>query len=319
MIVPVYPTGFQKKEWIKLIKNKLHPLQNRAISSAYPPGSVFKLVMGMLAMEKIPNIQRHMEYCPGFYKLGNRVFRCWKKEGHGWLNFKEALKQSCDVYFYKLGESLGIDEISQFAKGCGLGQKTGIKLIGEISGFIPTRKWKLRRFHAPWQKGETLNVSIGQGFILTTPIQIARLISAIVNGGKLIRPRITMGEPIIISGKLPVRKRNLDRLKKIMVATVEEKHGTANILKTKGIRIGAKTGTAQVVSIKSEEEREKDVEDIPYKRRDHAWMASFASKGKKTYVVVCIVEHGGHGASGAGPIVRDVIRYLFSKEYEHRN
>ncbi|WP_461832831.1 penicillin-binding protein 2 [Desulfothermus sp.] len=311
--------GISKKEWIKLVSNKFHPLQNRAISSAYPPGSVFKLVVAMLAMNKFKDIKTHREYCPGFYKLGNRVFRCWKKWGHGWVNFKEAIKQSCDVYFYKLGEELGIDEISQFAKKCGLGKKTEISLIGESPGFIPTRQWKLKRFHVPWQKGETLNVSIGQGYVLVTPIQIARLICSIVNGGKILKPKIIMENKTPILGQLPVRQTYLNDLKKIMIATVEEKHGTANILKTKGVVIGAKTGTAQVVSIKSDEEREKEVEEIPYEKRDHAWMASFAIKKDRCYVVVCLVEHGGHGASGAGPVVRDVIRYLFSQKYKDHN
>ncbi|GAB6162158.1 penicillin-binding protein 2 [Desulfothermus naphthae] len=311
--------GLSKKEWIKLVSNKFHPLQNRAISSAYPPGSVFKLVVAMLAMNEIKDIKKHREYCPGFYKLGNRVFRCWKKWGHGWVNFKEAIKQSCDVYFYKLGEKLGIDGIANFAKQCGLGKRTGIKLLGENSGLIPTREWKLKRFHVPWQKGETLNVSIGQGYVLVTPIQIARLICSIVNGGKILKPKIIYGERTYLQGKLPVRQTYLNELKKIMVATVEERYGTATILKTKGIVIGAKTGTAQVISIKSDEDRGKDVEEISYEKRDHAWMASFAIKGNRCYVIVCLVEHGGHGASGAGPIVRDVIRYLFSPKYNSRD
>ncbi len=303
--------GISPKEWIKLITDRTHPLQPRAISSSYPPGSVFKLVVALLAMEKLKDVKNRIEFCPGYYKLGNRVFRCWKKWGHGRINFKEALKQSCDVYFYKLGEELGIDAISKFAKECGFGMRTGIHLRGENPGFIPTRTWKLKRFHTPWQKGETLITSIGQGFVLVTPLQVARFICSIVNGGKVLRPRISMNEPVKVISTLPVTKHHLAMLSKIMIATVEEEHGTAQILKTKGVEIGAKTGTAQVISIKSEEERGKEVKEIPYKHRDHAWMAAFARKGNKTYAIACIVEHGGHGASGAGPVVRDVIRYLF--------
>jgi penicillin-binding protein 2 len=303
--------GISKKEWHKLIANPAHPLQHRAIASCYPPGSVFKLVVEALALQKLKDIKKKVVYCPGFYKLGNRIFRCWKKGGHGWVNYKEALKQSCDVYFYKLGEELGIDLISDFAKRCGFGQRTKIFLNGESACFIPSREWKLKRFHTPWQKGETLNTAIGQGYVLVSPIQVARFICALVNGGKILKPRISLQEKIEIVGELPVTKDNLEILKKIMIATVEEKHGTANIVKTSGIIIGAKTGTAQVVSIKSEEDRKKDLSEIAYEQRDHAWMAAFGLKGKRCYVVVVLVEHGGHGSSGAGPIVRDIFRFLF--------
>ncbi len=304
--------GISQKKWRALVLNPAHPLQHRAISSCYPPGSVFKLVVGLLGLEKYKHIRKKMTYCPGFYRLGNRIFRCWKKQGHGWINFKEAIKQSCDVYFYKLGQELGIDLISSFAKRCGFGTRTGIKLDGESGCLIPSREWKLKRFGVPWQEGDTLNTAIGQGYVLVTPLQIARFISSLVNGGKILRPRICLQEKVKVIGELPAKKQNVRYLKKIMIATVEEEHGTATILRTPGIVIGAKTGTAQVFSIRSDELRGKNPEEIAYAKRDHAWMAAFGEKGKKCYVVVVLIEHGGHGGSVAGPVVRDVIRYLFS-------
>ncbi len=306
--------GLKNEEWIALIKNKAHPLQNRGISSAYPPGSVFKLVVGLLALEKNVIGINDKVYCPGFYKLGNRVFRCWKKYGHGWVDFKRAIKESCDVYFYKLGEQLGIDAISEFAKKCGFGSKTNIFLNGERSGLIPSREWKYRRFGTPWQKGETLNTAIGQGYVLVTPIQVAKFISAIVNGGRLLRPRISFIEPVKMVGSLPASKRSINTIKEAMIETVNDKRGTAHILKINDIIIGAKTGTAQVISNWSEEDRKKDTKEIEYLKRDHAWMAAFGIKDKKAYVVVTIIEHGGHGASGAGPIVKDIFKFLFNKQ-----
>lgn len=306
--------GLKKDEWLSLIKDKAHPLQNRAISAAYPPGSVFKIVMALLALEQNFISINHKIYCPGFYKLGNRIFRCWKKYGHGWADLKKAITESCDIYFYKLGEEIGIDKISEFAKKCHFGIKTGILLGGERSGLIPSREWKYKRFGSAWQKGETLNTSIGQGYVLVTPIQVAKFVSAFINGGKLLRPRICFSEPVEIVGHIPTSKKNIERIKDFMIQTVNDVKGTAHILKIKDITIGAKTGTAQVISSWSEEDREKDLEEIEYLKRDHAWMAAFGIRGKKAYVVVTIIEHGGHGSSGAGPIVKDVFKFLFKHE-----
>ncbi len=305
--------GLSTRQWQLLLHNPGHPLQDRAVSSCYPPGSVFKLVVAGCGLLHIKGLPRRKVFCPGYYRLGNRIFRCWKKTGHGWMDLKEAIKQSCDVYFYKLGEELGIDEISSCARACGFGEKTHIKLPLENSCLIPDRKWKMKRFHEPWQGGETLNTAIGQGFVLVSPIQVARFICALVNGGKIYLPRILLNERPTIEGELPFTCKDLSIIKKAMIAAVRERHGTANIINIPGLIIGAKTGTAQVITLRSDEERDKDISEIPYRYRDHAWMASFGSNGKKTYVVVVLIEHGGHGASTAGPIVRDIYTYLFKK------
>ncbi len=311
--INVLSQGISQKKWNLLIRDPGHPLQNRTVSSCYPPGSVFKLVVAGCGLLHIKNLPAKRIFCPGYYKLGNRIFRCWKKSGHGWMDLKEAIKQSCDVYFYNLGEELGIDAISQCAKESGFGEKTHIRLPGERTCLIPDRKWKLKRFNVPWQKGETLNTAIGQGFVLVSPIQVARFICALVNGGILYLPRITIDSKIKIEGHLPFTSRDLSIIKKAMIGTVRDIHGTAHIINIPSLTIGAKTGTAQVIGIKSEDEREKDISEIPYEYRDHAWMASFGSNGKHTYVVVVLIEHGGHGGSTAGPIVKQIYEYLFLK------
>ncbi|MBT8763292.1 penicillin-binding protein 2 [Desulfohalobiaceae bacterium Ax17] len=304
--------GVSIEDWRKLIKNPLHPLQNRCIQSVYPPGSVFKLVVAACGLfEKKIDLEEKI-YCSGAYRLGRRVFRCWKKHGHGRVDFTRSLVESCDVYYYKLGEELGVDRISSFAKKCGFGQLTGIDLPHEKRGLIPDRNWKLKRFKEPWQGGETLNMSIGQGYTLVTPLQVARFVSALVNGGKLYKPSLLSEESRAKAKALPFADDIRQKIIRAMIRTVEADHGTARGLRKDGIIIGAKTGTAQVVKLLSEYE-EKEIEEIPYRFRDHAWMASFAKKGDRSYVVVAMVEHGGHGGSAAGPIVRAIFDFIFEQ------
>lgn len=308
----LFVRGIKADKWNQLLSDKRHPLQNRVIQSSYPPGSVFKLVMASCALNKKKFDPQEEKYCPGHYRLGRRIFKCWKVVGHGWMDLREAIKQSCDVYFYKLGHDLGVNSISNFAQGYGFNQKTGISLPNEISGLIPDRRWKLKRFGQKWQGGETLNMSIGQGYTLVTPIQVACFVGALINGGKFVRPKLVLDGQTVIQNKLPITDQDRNKIIKAMIAAVEEPHGTCWRLRTKGATIGGKTGTAQVVKLK-EGDRDKELEEIPYKYRDHGWMASFGQKGSQTYVVVALVEHGGHGSTAAGPIVKDIYQYLFSR------
>ncbi|GAU08679.1 penicillin-binding protein 2 [Desulfoplanes formicivorans] len=303
--------GIGVSAWKALLSNPRHPLQNRSIQSTYPPGSVFKLVMAACGLQQHAVRPEDRVFCPGSYRLGNRVFRCWKRQGHGFVDMKRALVESCDVYFYQLGESLGIEQISAFAKRCGFGKATGISLPHEKNGLIPDRAWKWKRYGRSWQKGETLNVSIGQGSVLVTPLQVAVYLSALVNGGRLVRPNLLKEEPVLSNGQLPFGDMTRQRILDAMIATVEDPHGTARRLKMKGCRIGGKTGTAQVVNLQEKYEK-KETHEIPYQMRDHAWMASFGMCRSKKYVVVALVEHGGHGGSDAGPVVRTVYEYLFA-------
>ncbi len=205
---------------------------------------------------------------------------------------------------------LGVDRLSEFARKSGFGSLTGISLPHEKPGLIPTREWKKRRFGEIWHPGENLNFSIGQGYTLVSPLQVARFISSLVNGGRLLRPQLLAGEPAEEQGRLPITDAQRELIRKAMIQTVDSPRGTARRLRTKGVVIGGKTGTAQVVKLTDELKKMKD-EDIPYKYRDHAWMASFAEKDGQRYVVVCMVEHGLHGSSGAGPVVKTIYNHLF--------
>jgi penicillin-binding protein 2 len=304
--------GIAPQTWQELVSDPQHPLQNRAIQSTYPPASVFKLVVTSAVLQNDTVSPEKKFYCPGFYKLGRRTFRCWKEYGHGWLELKEGIKQSCDVYFYKLGEELGVDPLSQYAQRYGFGSRTDIDLPNEKSGLIPDREWKLRRFGRRWQGGETLNMSIGQGYTLVTPLQVARYVAALINGGRLLKPQLLRNVPPETQKTLPLQEEELQRIQEAMIATVDEPHGTAWRLRMKGADIGAKTGTAQVVKL-FEKYKDKETHEIPYKLRDHAWMASFGRHEGQEYVVVTLVEHGGHGSTAAGPVVKAIYDYLFDE------
>jgi penicillin-binding protein 2 len=303
-----FVVGISHAKWNELLEDPLHPLQNRPVQSAYPPGSIFKLVVGGLGLESGVSPSKTV-FCSGSYTLGKRVFRCWNKGGHGVTDFKKSLRESCDVYYYQLGEQMGVDAISDFATRCGFGIKTGIELPHERAGNMPTSEWKMNRFGEKWQGGETLNFAIGQGYTQTTPLQAARFVAALVNDGKILRPTLLMPEKPEVLSELPMRPATRKRILDAMVATVEEERGTARVLRRNGLRIGGKTGTAQVVRLQDKYEKKK-THEIPYKYRDHAWMASFGEKDGKRYVVVSMVEHGGHGGSDAGPVAAAVLDAL---------
>ncbi|ACS81510.1 penicillin-binding protein 2 [Maridesulfovibrio salexigens] len=305
-----FTDGLSQKQWVALRDDPRTPLQNRVIQSVYPPGSVFKMTVAGAGLHYGMITPEDTVYCPGHMKLGKYVFRCWKRGGHGETDLEKSLVESCDVYYYKLGKKLGVDRMSEFAFAAGYGKPTGIALPHEKGGLIPTRKWKKRRFGEIWHPGENLNFSIGQGYTLVTPLQVARSISSLINGGRLLRPQLLAGEPAEEQGVIPLTDSQRELIRKAMIATVDKPRGTARRLRTKGVVVGGKTGTAQVVKLTDELKKMKD-EDIPYKYRDHAWMASFAEKGDQRYVVVCMVEHGLHGGSGAGPIVKAIYDYIF--------
>lgn len=306
-----FSSGLSAKQWAALRDDPMHPLQNRAIQSVYPPGSVFKLcVAGAGLAEGVIDL-RETVFCNGATKLGRRVFRCWRKGGHGKVDFERALVESCDVYFYRLGKKLGVDRMSAFAVACGFGVKTGIQLPHEKSGNIATREWKLRRVGERWQGGDDLNMSIGQGFTLTTPLQVARFVAAVINGGKLLKPQLLKDDRVDVLSVVPLRDDQRALIKRAMRNTVQGDRGTARRLRTKGVDVGGKTGTAQVVRLTDELKRMKD-KDIPYKYRDHAWMCAYAEKDGKRFAIAALVEHGLHGSSGAGPVVKAIIEYLFN-------
>ena len=301
----LFTATLSKKDWAALVDDPRHPLQNRAIQSVYPPGSVWKLMMASLFLEQKVD-PRATVHCSGSVTLGSHTFRCWKAGGHGSMTMMQSLINSCDVYYYEMAQRMGIDNIERFGKACGFGSPTGIDLPHERSGLVPGRQWKQMRFGEPWQRGETLNVSIGQGYTLVTPVQMAVFVAALLNDGKLLKPSLIENEPEELKGTLPIPQHQRNFILEGMRVTATA--GTARRINRADAIMGGKTGTAQVVRIG---DRRLKKHEMAYQHRDHAWLISFGIKDDKTYVVVVMVEHGGGGSSTAGPVVAKVYESLF--------
>jgi penicillin-binding protein 2 len=305
----LFAAGISKRDWEALRTSNRFPLQNRVIQSVYPPGSVWKLIMASLFLERGIN-PRETVHCAGEVKLGNQIFRCWKREGHGSMDMENAVIHSCDVYFYLMSERVGIDKIEAFAKDSGFGRPTGIDLPHEKSGLVPSRSWKKRQFGRGWAGGETYNVSIGQGHTLVTPLQIAVFVSALLNGGDLLKPQLLDNVPRESAGRVPAKAETLNFVANAMRKAVSG--GTAHVVSRKDADMGGKTGTAQVVKLKmAAGDRRLRASEMEYAQRDHAWIATFGIKNGKSYVVVVMVEHGGGGSSVAGPVAAKIYDHLF--------
>ncbi|MBA7565531.1 Peptidoglycan D,D-transpeptidase MrdA [subsurface metagenome] len=321
----LFNRGISGENWKELTMNPLCPLQNRATSGQYPPASTYKLIVAAAALEEGLITEDTEISCDGTYQMGNRTFRCWKKGGHGTVDLHRAIVESCDVYFYHLGEMLGVDKLAEYAGKFGFGSKTGISLPGESYGLVPTRGWKLRKYREPWQRGETTSLSIGQGFALVTPLQLLRAYCALANGGALYKPRLvkrietadgqTVGKfPPESEGMIPISKKNIDILNHALWGVVNEPHGTGWALKRKEKDVCGKTGTAQVISLPEDEEDQKG--DVPYRFRDHALFVCFAPYKAPVIAVMVVVEHGGHGGSVSAPIARRIVDGYFNLEQE---
>ena len=306
--------GISQSNWNALLSDERKPLLNKATSGAYPPGSTFKMVVAAAALELGLIGLNDKIFCPGFYELGSRKFHCWLKGGHGKLTLQEAIQRSCDVYFYEIARKVGVKRIGEMARLLGLGQSYDLPLTGLSKGFMPSKKWKKERFGTSWLVGDTLNVGIGQGFSLATPLQLAVMTARLASGKQispnLIRvPNIALAQPKPLS----IRKKTLDAIRRGMFDVLNEKEGTAfNFRSTdENFSIAGKTGTSQVRKI-TQEEREKGViknEDLPWKMRDHALFTCFAPYKKPKYALSVVVEHGGSGSKIAAPIARDIMLF----------
>ncbi|MBC2715657.1 MAG: penicillin-binding protein 2 [Desulfobacteraceae bacterium] len=309
--------GISSDQWHRLVSDPNRPMMNKAVQGVYPPASTYKVVTAIAALEEGVIDENTTFYCPGSYQYGNRVFGCWKKQGHGKVNVVDALAQSCDVFFYHVGKKLGVDRLAWYATSCGLGSQTGINLDQESDGLIPTAAWKKKRTGISWQGGENLSIAIGQSYNLVTPLQLAVLFGAVANGGTEFRPQILKsiqtvegkivktGQPEMI-GKLPVSQGTLDLVRKGLRDVVHSKHGTARwYVYDEEIDISGKTGTAQVVSRKTEKDSQKKKNDVSYE--SHAWFVGYAPTESPEIVVSVLVEHGMHGSSSAGPIAKEMI------------
>jgi len=312
--------GISTKAWNAMLENPRHPLLNKTVQGQYPPGSTYKIVTALAGLAEGVITPDTVIYCPGHYRFGNRTYRCWKKGGHGSVNLERALSESCDVYFYQVGQRLGVDRLARYAEQMGLGKKTGVDMEHEKSGLVPTSDWKKRRYNTPWQEGETLSVAIGQGFDLATPIQICLMTSALASGGTLYRPGIieSIKDPdgrVIEQFKPKVMERfvgqgrNMKLVREGLVLAVNGKKGTGKPARLDNITVAGKTGTAQVVKLKQYQHLKE--EDIPYEYRDHAWFTCFAPAENPEIAVTVLVEHGLHGASGAAPVAKKVLEAYF--------
>ncbi len=316
-----FTSEMSKEAWAALVDPKENRLSNRALQGAFPPGSVFKIFVAAAALNEGVVSPAEKVWCPGHYQFGKRSFKCHKHSGHGSVNMFDAIVQSCDVYFYVIGQRLGVDRIFHYAHDLfGLGQPTRLTEGDENAGVMPSTKWKESYFRREedkkWYPGETLSVAIGQGAVSTTPVQLARALAAVVNGGKLLKPRLVKrvvagdgrvieefpAEPEVI-GAAAIEPEAAKLLEGAMVGVVAEARGTghrAALPKASGIQVGGKTGTAQVAS------RESGV-----KEEDHAWFAGYAPAESPRIVVVALVENGGHGGVAAAPIARKVMAAFF--------
>ena len=300
-----------REQWEEILEAPHDPLQNRALQNEYSPGSLFKIVVAVAGLEERIVNERDTVYCSGSTKIYNRRFRCWKRSGHGRVNLKKSIKDSCDVYFYHLGQKLGISRIAYYARLFGLGEATGIDMPSERTGLVPSLEWSLERRGTTWYPGETISVAIGQGPLLVTPLQMATMMATVANGGKRVTPHLALGGggAAWAGEDLPVSPRSLEAVREALLAVVNER-GTGAQSKLAGLDIAGKTGTVQVV----EQKTWVDSKDLPFEKRDHAWFASFGPFQSPQLAVVVFVEHGGKGSEQAAPLAKILYEKHFGAQ-----
>ena len=324
-----FARGISPDEWRGLLGNRRNPLQNKAITGLYPPASTFKMIVALAALrEGIATADRVVQ-CDGSLVVGDSRFRCWKREGHGLTDLKKALRESCDVWFYQVGLELGIDKLAAAAKEFGLGSNLGFSLPGERAGTMPTREWKRLQMNEPWYAGETVIAAIGQGYVLATPLQLAVMTAAMVNGGRVLKPQIVeriedwqgngtqLFEPQLLR-QLNYSPDHLQVVNEGMFAVVNELRGTGQRAQLEEVTVAGKTGTSQVIRRLSDEEEELLTGDeyIPYRQRSHGLFVAYAPAENPEIAVAVVVEHGQSGGAVAAPIARAIISRYFQNKSE---
>jgi penicillin-binding protein 2 len=299
--------GVTQERWGELVNDERHPLQNRVTQGLYPPASTFKLVVAAAALE-VGIIDPHTTvHCPGYFRYGDHTYRCWNRGGHGSVNVTDALVQSCDVFFYSVGEKLGVDKIAEYAHQFGLGVEPGLAVGPERSGLIPTIEWKKRVRKEDWYPGETISCAIGQGYTLTTPMQLARMTAFIANGGQLVTPTAIHGGGHLADSyksETTISPATLKLVQQAMRGVVHSSRGTGRRVNgNKGYEYGGKTGTAQVVVLREYAKNET----IPEEFRDHALFVGYAPFDNPKIAVAVVIEHAGGGGANAAPVAGIVI------------
>ncbi len=299
------------KQWVEIVQDEGRPLNNRASQGQYPPGSIFKIPMAVAALETKTMSPSSTVFCNGGYQFGKRLYHDWKASGHGYVDLHDALVHSCDVYFYTIGQRMGIDVMAEFGKDFGLGKATGVELPSERAGIMPSTAWKQKAKNEQWLPGETISAAIGQGYVTVTPLQMASLVGTVANNGVSYRPRLvqavmdrTSGNlqelPAVPRGKINAKPETFRVIKDALADVVTK--GTATKAKSSMVTIGGKTGTAQVAALRTGPE-----ENIPKKFRDHAWFVAFAPVESPKIAVAVLAEHMGHGGAAAAPLAKEVI------------
>ena len=320
-----FERGLSSYEWKRLIGNKDHPLENRAFKGLYPPGSTFKIVMAVAALEEKVITPGTTLQCTGELESGQHVFHCWKKGGHGTLNLHRALVESCDIFFYQVGRRLGIERIGAWCKRFGLGMPTGLRLDRELSGLVGTPAWKQARFRQPWKEGDTLSMSIGQGYILASPLQMAQVAAAVANGGRVFEPQLVervessagevlfQSEPVVKS-QLEASPATLALVRKALRGVVVEERGTGKGAQLPNLEVAGKTGTAQVVTLEREKQDKEKRGKTSTHFQNHAWFVAFAPVDDPQIAVAVLVEHGGGGGAVAAPLARRFLAACFPEK-----
>ncbi|WP_298919522.1 penicillin-binding protein 2 [uncultured Roseobacter sp.] len=311
----LFVRGISVKDYKSLTENKYRPLASKTVQGLYPPGSTFKMMTAMAALEAGLIGPDETVYCPGHLTVSGRRFHCWKRAGHGWVDLQTSLKRSCDVYYYDLAIKIGIEKISAMAKRFGLGIRHDVPMSAVAQGIAPTMDWKATNYGQDWRVGDTVNVSIGQGFMLASPMQLA-VMSARIATGRAVEPRLIKSidgveTPSRGGEDLGLNENNLRKMRRAMNAVVNDRRGTAygSRIIEDTMRMAGKTGTSQVRNITAAERRAGVIrnEDLPWERRDHALFVSFAPIDKPKYAAAVVVEHGGGGSKAAAPIARDIM------------
>jgi penicillin-binding protein 2 len=313
----LFVRGISGPDYRALTEDKYRPLADKTVQGTYPPGSTYKMVTALAALQDGKITPNETVYCPGHYQLGNRRFHCWKRGGHGSVDLNRSLVESCDVYYYDVAQRVGIDRISEVANQLGLGLRHELPMSGIAEGLAPTRAWKEVRRGESWQQGDTLNATIGQGFTLASPLQLA-VMTARLASGKAVTPRLVksfggVDVPVEPAADLPFDREWLRLIDKALYDTVNGRNGTAwrSRIVASGMEMSGKTGTSQVRNITAAERARGVIsnDQLPWERRDHALFVCFAPFDKPKYAVSLVVEHGGGGSAAAAPIARDVILF----------
>ncbi|HVB57604.1 MAG TPA: penicillin-binding protein 2 [Candidatus Acidoferrales bacterium] len=297
------------KEWQELNTDHSTPLLNRAIQAQLAPGSVFKIVMATAMLESKALPENFTVFCPGHADFYGRTFHCWDKKGHGTVDLHRGIVQSCDIFFYNVGQRLGIDRIHEYATALGLGSRTGVDLPSEAEGLIPSEEWVQRVFHHKWYAGETISVAIGQGAVTVTPIQLVRMVAAVASGGTLLQPHLLKNLTPLKVSHFPLSDDTVEQVTDGMYGVINE-GGTGAALRLQNIDFSGKSGSAQVIS----NELKERVGGGGKQYQDNAWFVGYAPRRNPEIVVAVLVQGGEHGASVAGPIVRDIVKAYYDKK-----